>query len=68
MNEIVQDLIYQCIISNIDHILIYLVEQMEHQYLVIEVVHYLKQYRHTRFIDKYEYSEATVEFLGYGIC
>ncbi len=67
MNEVFRDMLHRFVIVYIDDILIYSPNLAEHQQHVTQVLQSLRQHHLYLKLEKCEFHQSTVQFLGYVI-
>ncbi|KAI2657525.1 Transposon Tf2-8 polyprotein [Labeo rohita] len=67
MNEVFREFLHQFVIVYIDDILIYSRNMAEHRQHVQQVLHKLRQYQLYLKLEKCEFHQSSVYFLGYNI-
>ncbi|KAL0159058.1 hypothetical protein M9458_047134, partial [Cirrhinus mrigala] len=67
MNEVFREFLHQFVVVYIDDILIYSRNQAEHRQHVLQVLQKLRQHSLFLKLEKCEFHQPTVQFLGYNI-
>ncbi|KAI2645263.1 Transposon Tf2-8 polyprotein [Labeo rohita] len=67
MNEVFREYLHRFVVVYIDDILIYSRNQAEHRQHVQQVLHKLRQHSLFLKLEKCEFHQSTVQFLGYNI-